>query len=414
MSLFKTKSIPRKLTLLIIACFFLLAYIGFTKIDVVSPGTGVITGVTDNLEIISPDSGFINKFDYKTGSSVKEGDVLFSYTNLDVFHQEKTLKGLVTFADKRICELEEDQRLLKLILSGAIKDKHTLLSQENSSINRELSSYKFINEYISLLNEKDNLKLREEKMLEEKDDLGKRVLLLKRKGRLLANAGAPEIDIINNQEEISQIESQITSGAINLLSLQNDSKLALKRFESTVLEQLNNNDNQLQQLKKERIENSGQLELLRNKIRANSVISPISGVILSIERNFDKGSYVEASKPVMTIKKKDEKQVIDAKVLAKYRPFIYNKATVKIIVNSPGFKRSILGKITKISADSFSDDERKGGERYYRVEINPAEGEKISPELEGVQVSTYIVSKRITLLSYMTALVGDNLVFNVW
>ena len=414
MILFNVKPIPKKLTLLILVCIFLLVYISFTKIDIVSPGTGVITGVTDNLEILSPDSGFINKFDYKTGSSVKKGDVLFSYTNLDVFHQEKTLKGLVTFADKRISELEEDQRLLKIILSGEIKDKQEFASQENSNINRELSAYKFINEYISLLNEEGNLKLREEKMLEEKKDLGSRILLLKRKGRLLTNAGAPEIDIINNQEEISQIDSQITSGDINLLSLQNDSKLALNKFERTVLEQLNNNDNQLQQLKKERIENSGQLDLLRNKIRANSVISPISGVILSIERNFDKGSYVEASKPVMTIKKKNEKQVIDAKVLAKYRPFIYNKAAVKIIVNSPGFNRSIIGSVTKISADSFADDERKEGERYYRVEINPVKGEKISPELEGVQVSTYIVSKRITLLSYMTALVGDNLVFNVW
>ncbi|WP_240194555.1 hypothetical protein [Salmonella enterica] len=74
------------------------------------------------------------------------------------------------------------------------------------------------------------MKLREEKMLEEKKDLGSRILLLKRKGRLFTNAGAPEIDIINNQEEISQIDSQITSGDINLLSLQNDSKLCFEQI----------------------------------------------------------------------------------------------------------------------------------------------------------------------------------------
>lgn len=299
----KSNTLSHKFLALIVIMMVLIIYIGVAKIDIVSPGTGVITGASDKLVIVSPDSGFINKFDLRTGSPVKIGDILFSYTNLDVFHQEKTLNELVSFAGRRIQNLEEDQQLLKMILAGEIPEESEFSAQIKELFSHELSAYKFLNELFSLRNEEKNLKQREEKMNEEKDDLHERLLLLKRKGNLLKSARAPEIEIINNQTEVSQIVSQITTGDISLLALQNDIKLANNRFRSSVLEQLNNNAEQLEQLRRERLENRGQLELLRNKIKANSVLSPTNGVILSIERSFEKGSYVENAQPVMTIKK---------------------------------------------------------------------------------------------------------------
>ncbi|HED5897202.1 TPA: HlyD family efflux transporter periplasmic adaptor subunit [Salmonella enterica] len=404
----------RKILAVIFTIVALIIYICVAKIDIVSPGSGVITGASDKLVIVSPDSGFINKFDLRTGSIVNIGDILFSYTNLDVFHQEKTLNELVLFADRRIISLEEDQRLLKILLAGEISEESEFSAKNKDFFSQELSAYKLLNEYFSLRNEEKNLKLREEKMIEEKDDLHDRVLLLKRKGNLLKSARAPEIEIINNKTEISQITSQITTGKISLLSLQNDIKLANNRFRSSVLEQLNNNAEQLEQLRRERLENRGQLELLRNKIKANSVLSPTNGVILSIERSFEKGSYVENAQPVMTIKKNNESKVIDARILAKYRPFIFMGTTAKITVNSPGYKKTLSGEITRISADSFTDDEKNGAERYYKVEIKPDDKVIVPPELEGVQVNVYALSKKVTLLNYITALVGDNIVFNVW
>ncbi|EIU2066380.1 hemolysin secretion protein D, partial [Salmonella enterica] len=83
--------LSRKMLAVFMTVAALIVYICVAKIDIVSPGTGVITGASDKLVIVSPDSGFINKFDLRTGSKVNIGDILFSYTNLDVFHQEKTL-----------------------------------------------------------------------------------------------------------------------------------------------------------------------------------------------------------------------------------------------------------------------------------------------------------------------------------
>lgn len=72
-----SSKLSRKFIVLVLTVAILIVYIFIAKIDIVSPGTGVITGASDKLVIVSPDSGFINKFDLKTGSSVNVGDILF-------------------------------------------------------------------------------------------------------------------------------------------------------------------------------------------------------------------------------------------------------------------------------------------------------------------------------------------------
>nr|WP_282560816.1 HlyD family efflux transporter periplasmic adaptor subunit [Providencia alcalifaciens] len=156
------------------------------------------------------------------------------------------------------------------------------------------------------------------------------------------------------------------------------------------------------------------MELLRNKIRANSVLAPSDGVVLSIEKDLEQGSYVEASNLVMVLKKHQETRIIDAKIAAKYRPFIAPELPVKIIVNSPGFKRILHGTVTKISADSFADKDRSSQERFYSIQVTPEQNTVISSENDGLPVMVYISSKKISVFNYLTALLGDNISFNVW
>ncbi|MEX6038232.1 hypothetical protein [Providencia hangzhouensis] len=109
----KLNRAPKKLKIFLGITSLFIGYIILAKIEISSPGEGIISGVSNRLEIVSPASGFINQFAIKTGDKVEKDQVLFSlYMNLDVFHQEKTLSGLVTFANERINELEENKELL--------------------------------------------------------------------------------------------------------------------------------------------------------------------------------------------------------------------------------------------------------------------------------------------------------------
>ena len=53
-------------------------------------------------------------------------------------------------------------------------------------------------------------------------------------------------------------------------------------------------------------------------------------------------------------------------------------------------------------------------ERFYSVQITPNQDSVIEPEHDGLPVMIYISSKKISVLNYLTALIGDNISFNVW
>lgn len=391
-----------------------ITYLIFAEIDVSSPGEGVISGTSNRLEIVSPASGFINQFNIKTGDNVNKDQILFSYTNLDTFHQEKTLTNLVSFASDRISELEENKKLLNNILDGEINNESEFLARTTHKKSKTFSAYKGLYENILLHMEIHNLK--EQYIAQNKDliELKNQITILKRKGKLLASAGAPEIEKLNNNADISRTTSLVTTGELNAQGLLREIALSEKKYTTKLISEIQDNEDQLNRLKKERLENIGQVELLQNKIRANSVLSPTDGIVLSIEKDLEQGSYVEASNVVMVIKKNQDSRVIDAKVLAKYRPFISLELPAKVIVNSPGFKKIILGKVTKISADSFADKERMSNERFYSIQITPMQDTVILPEHDGLPVMVYISSKKVSVLSYLTALISDNISFNVW
>lgn len=410
----KLRLLPKKIKILMTVSALFVAYITFAEIDVSSPAEGVISGVSNRLEIVSPASGFINVFNIKTGDNVTKDQVLFSYTNIEAFHQEKTLTHLVEFANERIGELEENKKLLNHILAGEITNESQFFNSARNIKSKSLSAYKELSEYLLLQMETHNLQAQHSAQIKELTELNNQITILKRKGALLIKAGAPEIEKLNNNADISRTTALITTGELHAQSLIREIALSSKKYTTNLIGELQDNEDQLNRLKKEMLENSGQMELLRNKIRANSVLAPADGVVLSIEKDLERGSYVEASKLVMVLKKHQEIRVIDAKIAAKYRPFIAPQLSVKIVVNSPGFKKILRGTVTKISADSFADNERTSQERFYSVQITPEQDAAISSENDGLPVMVYISSKKISVFNYLTALLGDNISFNVW
>ncbi|WP_272526713.1 HlyD family efflux transporter periplasmic adaptor subunit [Providencia sp. PROV219] len=406
--------IPKKVKILFGITSLFIGYILLAEIEVSSPGEGIISGVSNRLEIVSPASGFINQFSIKTGDKVEKDQILFSYTNIDVLHQERTLTNLVEFASERIEELEDNKILLNKILDGSISNESEYFSIAKNLKSKTLSAYRELYGYILLGMEITSLRAQYIAQIKESAELENQINILKKKGSLLSTARAPEIEKLNNNSEISRTMSLITTGELNGQRILREIALSEKKYTARLIGEIQENEDQLNRLKKEKLENSGQMELLRNKIRANSVLSPIDGVVLSIEKDLEKGSYVEASNLVMVIKKQQNSRVVEGKILAKYRPFISPQLPVKIVVNSPGFKKIIRGKVTKISADSFTDRERMGQERFYSVQVNPEQDTIISADHDGLPVMIYISSKKISVLNYLTALISDNITFNVW
>ncbi|EAX9749181.1 HlyD family efflux transporter periplasmic adaptor subunit [Salmonella enterica] len=390
------------------------AYIAFSKIDIVSPGQGIITGENDKVEIKSPNSGFINKFNMHEGDRVEKGMVLFSYTNLDYTYKGLTLKDIIDFNGQKMKRLQKDSELLTSLLIEATVSptKHELLSSRDFS---DLSYFSFKAEYDAILLDEKNLNEKEELLQQEVKLREKQIYNLQRKDSLLKKGGASDIDIINNISDIERQKTELINVKMNFLTLRNDLQSAKTQFKIKLYDKLNSIHEQIDILQKNNIESHGELKLMNDKVSTNIVTAPFSGKILKIENNLKKGSFIEQYQSIMTVKQDTNGQVIEAKFDTKYRPYLYDGAVVKISVNSTAFKKNFSARIAKISPDSFVDNTRGSAEyRYYSVTIDSFQGIDTSKLPEGIEVNVFATSKKVSILEYMIATLKSDMTFNVW
>ncbi|SPW33106.1 dihydrolipoamide acetyltransferase [Edwardsiella tarda] len=391
-----------------------LVYIAFSKIDIVSPGQGVITGENDKVEIKSPNSGFIDKFNIHEGDRVEKGMVLFSYTNLDYTYKGLTLKDIIEFNHNKIDYLHKDSELLNSLL---IKPTTPLLQQEqlSSSGYSDLSYFSFKAEYDAILLDEQSVNEKERLLQQEVQLREKQISYLQRKDNLLKKGGASDIDIINNISDVERQKIDLINIKMNSLTLRNDLENAKVRFKTKLYDKLNSIREQIDTLQKNNIESQGELKLMNDKVSTNIVTAPFSGKILKIENNLKQGSFIEQYQNIMTIKQNSSGQVIEARFDTKYRPYLYEGASVKISVNSTAFKKNFSARIAKISPDSFVDNTRGNAEyRYYNVTIDNFQGIDTNRLPEGIEVNVFATSKKVSILEYMIATLKSDMTFNVW
>ncbi|MFM4936839.1 HlyD family efflux transporter periplasmic adaptor subunit [Aeromonas sp. 30P] len=392
-------------------------YMFFSTIELVSPGQGIISGGSaNNIEIVTPSSGFVSHFNLKSGDRVKRNEILFSYVNIDVFHQEKSLVELLDFFVNKEKTLLSDISALNEINEHLRYGWQEDLDQKfYSDLGADYSAYRFAIEHRSLLEKEKNLEAKKVQIKNENAELSSQIANLNKLERLLIKSNSPAIEIIKNSSELSRVRAQLVSNEVSFLTLLNDGEAAKSDYSIRLLDKINELNEQVYALKKDIIEKAGTLDLLKNKIKANSVESPVDGVVLTIDKGFAAGSFIDVSKKIMTIKRDDSKRLIEAKFDAKYRPFIYIGGKAKIIIDSPGFKKNYTGIINKISADSFVDEANPSSpNRHYKVDIIPEDTSAFEVQNEGIQANVYALSREISIAEYLGAVLSYNMNFNVW
>ncbi|EII1487421.1 HlyD family efflux transporter periplasmic adaptor subunit [Escherichia coli] len=406
----------KKLIITLISSILIILYLFISEIDIVSPGHGVITGQNDKVVIKSPSSGFINSFNLKEGDLIEKGDMLFSYTNLDFTYKGLILKDIIDFNVKKIEMFKKDSALLESLQRNEAKEiKNNNIMTENDNLIDLLSYHSFKLEKESL--EEEELKLQEKEILlndEIKLREGK-INNLHKKGTLLKNGGASDIEILSNTVDLDQQRTDLINVKINFLKLKTDFYNTKSRFYVKLSEQIYSIKDKISELERSNIENMGELKLMNDKVSTNSVTSPFSGTVLKIENNMKEGSFIEQYQPVVTLKQDNAGQVIEAKFDTRYRPYLYEGALVKISVNSTAFKKNFNGRISRISSDSFLDNARQGKEsRYYSVTIDAIDKTEQRPLPEGIEVNVFAISNKVSVFDYIISSLKSNLVFNVW
>ena len=166
-----------------------------------------------------------------------------------------------------------------------------------------------------------------------------------------------------------------------------------------VAEQLRNIDVQLNELQP-------RLASVRAQIARNQVRAPVSGQVVGLTA-FTAGGVIQPGQTLMEIVPADASQVVVARINpADVDNLIIGQATE---VKFPGLREGnppiLRGRVTRISADSFTDEVT--GARYFRAEIvvPEAELEKLgrlaSTIRPGSPVEVVVLLRKRTALSYL-------------
>ena len=172
---------------------------------------------------------------------------------------------------------------------------------------------------------------------------------------------------------------------------------------------------QLQQVEVQLNELRPRMEELRARIARSEVRAPVSGQIVGLAV-FTPGGVIQPGQTLMEIVPQDASQVIVARI----SPIDVDNLVVgqSTQVRFPGLRGSarpiVRGRLTRISADSFTNEQT--GVRYFRAEIvvPPAELRKLgrsetSALRPGAPAEVVILLRKRTALAYLLEPLANNL-----
>lgn len=150
---------------------------------------------------------------------------------------------------------------------------------------------------------------------------------------------------------------------------------------------------------------STQETLLRMDLRA-----PVSGVVYG-SQVFALQSVVSPAEPIMYVIPQDQPMVVSARVdpIHVDQVHVGQEATLRFAAFDQRMTPEVLGRVTKLSADVFTDDAT--GMSFYQVELIPAEGEmeKLGGQilLPGMPVEAFIKTAERSPLNYLAKPLTD-------
>jgi len=198
-----------------------------------------------------------------------------------------------------------------------------------------------------------------------------------------------EIGVITS--DIAATEVQIGEAQQQRLQLEND-------YRTQAAEELTQAQDLL-------FETTERLAQIRDIIARSKIIAPTSGTVIGLTVH-TVGGVIPSGEPVMNIVPQDDLLVVEAQVRTNDIDSIRGDQEARLRMTALKLRTTpvLLGKVTRISADAFTNQER--GESYYTVqaEVPETELEKLQGEaiLPGMPVEVMFEGRKRTAFSYLS------------
>ncbi len=221
---------------------------------------------------------------------------------------------------------------------------------------------------------------------------------------LVEKQSASKLELLDLARQINELESKIEDNANQIPKFEAAIQTAvskknslIKNFSSSVLNDLSEKKNQLEQLEQ-------LLPAVQDRLRRTSIRSPVAGLVKSIFVHTI-GGVVGPGDPLMEIVPEKDELLVEAKILPKDIAFVHPGQPVKVKFTAYDFSiyGGINGRLEHISADAIISEE---GYSFFLIRVKldknhiDYQGAKL-PVMTGMDCQVDILSGSKTVMEYL-------------
>jgi len=412
------------LTLGFVSLLFLVLGVGLWSIKTKIAGAVIASGmiqVEAKRQVIQhPEGGVVGQINVRDGDIVQAGDILLRF-------DDSRLKSELAIVESEYFEL-----LARKALFAAERDNQPVLTYDAALITQsqeDANIQALINGQLNLFNSRRvSLVNQQEQLAEQKTQLGRQIEGVE------AQSTANRLQLSLLQQELIDAQFLLDKGltqASRVLALRREQARIAGQIGSLIADLgrlkagINGVNIELVQLDTTRREKSIEnlrdigyrtLELSEKRAAVLQLLSrldvraPMTGTVYG-NQVFALQSVVQAAQPMMYIIPNDLPLVIQARIDVVHIDQVYIGQDASL--NFASFSRrttpQILGKVTKVSADVFTDEVT--GFNYYQVELLPKLGEAAKlgdlELLPGMPVEAFLKTNERSAFTYLVKPVTD-------
>ncbi len=356
------------LNAILITIGILLVWSAFSYVDEVTHAEGRIIPSSRMQIVQNMEGGIVRSINVKQGDVVEKDDVVLQMESVQYSSELDSKK-------QQVMSLMAKQARLQ----AEVNDQSLQFTKEFSAL-----ASQYVQTEMSEFDSRRRRLSADVNLLESQLNSGQQELEIVRK--MTERGLEPQIELVRTQARVDELRNKIES-----------MKRQFKSESATELSRVVLELNPLRQT----------LPAYADKLNRTQVKAPLKGVVNRVMVN-TVGGVIKPGEPIVEIVPFDDTLVVEAQIRPQDIGFIHlgQSANVKITAYDYSIFGSLKGKITNISPDSVSKEERGQVMYYYVARIETSAKviqslEKNLPIIPGMQAQVDIITGNKSVLSYL-------------
>lgn len=402
-------------TLLRFVLLFIVVFVVWAalfKIDEVTRGEGRVIASSQTQVLGNLEGGVVREVLVREGDRVNKGDVMMRLDNAQAVANYRENRAKYLSLTAQTARLNAEIRGVPLSFPAEVTAEAPEVARAESALmTARVSQFEA---QMQILRQQRTQRAQDLADLRNKaDKSGQQLRLVREQLRILeplaAEGLAPRVEVIRNQRDLSQTESELESARLQIPKAESalreaDRKIdeRLDGYRSEALKEMNDRSLQLEAARESALAD-------RDRVTRTELRAPLNGVVKQIYIK-TVGGAVKPGQDLIEVVPTEDTLLVEVKIKPADVGFVRigQNASVKVSAYDYSLFGSLEAKVEDISADTFVEERAPPGtEPYFRVRLRTTKSSLGTPDRPmpispGMVVTADIQTGERTVLTYLT------------